>query len=93
MTQSFKGEIVVSRLWDFNQAMKNDLKEILDLCVPAFVQPGSPASEDQAEVLLKGLLSAAACTADAKNLTESEVFAFLGSGGPPMATKAPACAN
>jgi hypothetical protein len=43
--------------------------------------------------LLKGLLSAAVCTADAKNLTDSEVFGFLGSGGAPVATPAPACAN
>jgi len=61
--------------------------------VPAFISPTAPGAEAQAEVLLKGLLSAAVCTADAKNLTDSEVFGFLGSGGAPVATPAPACAN
>jgi hypothetical protein len=93
LTQPFEGEVVVSRLWDFDQAMKDDLKEIIDLCVPAFISPTSPGAEAQAEVLLKGLLSAAVCTADATNLTDGEVFGFLGSGGAPVATPATACAN
>ncbi len=91
-TQPFKGEIVVSRLWDFDLAMKDDLKTIIDQCVAAFIPSGTPGAQGQAEQFVKGLVSPAVCTDQAKNLTNSEVFAFLPASAP-VATPAPACAN
>jgi len=91
-TQVFKGENVVSRVWDLDTAMMGDLKEIIDQCVAAFVSPTAPAAQVEAEALVKGLVSAAACTQDAKNLTDGEVFSLPGASAP-HAAPAPACAN
>jgi hypothetical protein len=90
-TQSYKGEIVVSRLWDLNPLMQAELYGIVDACVTAFIPPG-PGAQGQAKAFVMGLLSGAVCEADATNLTSDQVFSFLGSG-PPAATPAAACAN
>jgi hypothetical protein len=85
---------VVSRVWDFNVPMEQQLQAIVDQCVAAFVPEGTPGGQQKAETLVKGIVVPKACTADGTILESSEIFSFIGNTqAAPAATASPACAN
>jgi hypothetical protein len=62
--------------------------------VQAFVPEGTPNGQAEADELVKGLVSPAACNEQAEILDTNEIFAFLGNTqSAPGAVASPACSN
>jgi hypothetical protein len=78
--QTWKGELVIGRVWNLDDEMSSELHGIVDECAKAFA-----TNKNDAKALAEDLIGVAACKADGTLLGEADLVAI---GAPGQAPKA-----
>jgi hypothetical protein len=74
LQQTFQGQSVVARLWNFDEAMSLALHKVVDDCANAFLDPSDPQLQTKIKDLGEHMVAPAVCTAGVKLLNEGSVI-------------------
>jgi len=84
--QSWAGDQVISRIWNFDLAMKDELHSIVSQCAGAFIASDDPDKKAKAQALAENLVSLGACKADATLLPDGDILKVVNPNQAPKAT-------
>ncbi len=94
-TQTWEGVTVVSRVWNLDETMNDDLVKISQQCAAAFVgvdaDAADPAVKAKARQMLDGLISVGMCRSNAELIPDAAILQVV--GDPTKAPKAQAGAT